>query len=60
MSVDGVKGVIDRASLASIIATIAILVGLGYFIYAGDSESVKWLAAIGVGFLFKEVVVKEK
>jgi len=46
---------IDKSTLANIVAVIGVIMCLGYFIETKDTESLKWIAGISVGWLFKEI-----
>ena len=49
-----IKEIFSRSTLANVVAGIVVIAGTAYFIYSGDVDSLKWVAAIGLGWLFKE------
>jgi len=46
---------IDRSTMANIVAVIGVVISLCYFVETKDTDSLKWVAGISVGWLFKEI-----
>lgn len=51
----GVKFSISRSSLANTVAAFVVVGGSIYFMITKDTESLKWLVAGSLGWLFKEI-----
>lgn len=47
--------IIDRASVANIVAGVAVLTGVVYAFRTQDVNLITFLAGAGIGYLFKEV-----
>ena len=50
-----VKELIERTSLANIVAGTCILVGLAYFFVTKNTDGMLFLTGCGTGWLFKEI-----
>jgi len=44
--------------MANVVSAIAIISGVAYFIYTHDTESLKWVLAFALGYLFGSKIAK--
>ena len=51
---------VSRTSIANVVSGIAIVVGVGYFCWTRDTESLKWVLAFALGYLFGSKSVKRE
>jgi len=49
------KNVINRTSLANIVAAFCVVAGLLYFAYTSNTDGMLFLTGCGTGWLFKEI-----
>lgn len=54
----GIKVTISRSSLANGVAAFVVIGGAIYFMITKDTESLKWIVAGSLGWLFKEITAK--
>jgi hypothetical protein len=47
-----------RSTVANAIAGFAVAAGVVYFIISKDTDSLKWVVGLSIGWLFKEAVKK--
>lgn len=48
-----------RSTIANAIAGFSVAAGVAYFIISKDTESLKWVVGLSIGWLFKEVAAKK-
>lgn len=51
----GLKEVVKRSTLANLVAGIAILTGLAYFIWTKNTNGVMYITSTALGWLLKEI-----
>jgi len=48
----GLKETVSKTTIANVISALVIIIGTVYFAYKGDIESLKWVLAFALGYLF--------
>ncbi|MEM4975978.1 MAG: hypothetical protein QXT64_01485 [Desulfurococcaceae archaeon] len=56
---DVFRDAVSKATVANIVSAFTIIAATVYFIYRGDVESLKWLLAFTLGYLYGSTVKRE-